>query len=395
MSELVIQKANQAVELLRELKIDAWLTFVRETSAGGDPVLPLIYGQASLTWDSALIFSATGERIAIVGRFDAETARQTGAYTIVVPYDESIRPHLLAALQRLDPEKIAINTSLSDVYADGLTHGMYQLLHDYLGGSPYPGRFVSAELLIGALRGRKTPEEIQRVRRACQITEEIFIRTFDTARVGMSEKDLYHFMRRVVAERGLEAAWGEGCPIVNTGPESPQGHVEPTDLTIQPGHILHIDFGVREQEYCSDMQRTAYFLRPGEKQPPVDVRRAFEAVVRAIEESVRAMKPGAIGRDIDAIARRVLTDYGFPEYKHALGHQLGRNAHDGGGLLGPMWERYGDSPLRPLEVGQIFTVEPSLFVPGYGMLGLEEDVVITTEGAEYLVPPQTEMILKS
>lgn len=395
MSDLVQEKVLQAVQILREKNIPAWLTFVRETSAAGDPVLPLIYGDATLTWQSILLITAAGERIAIVGRFETETARLTGGYDTVIPYDEAIRPQLLVVLERLNPAQIAINTSISDVYADGLTHGMYQLLTGYLQGTPFSERLISAEAVVGALRGRKTPAEVARIRGAVEHTVEIFRQTFAAVRPGMTELEIYTFMQKLSSERGLGMAWSpEGCPIVNCGPDSPTGHVAPTGLALQPGHILHIDFGVRAQDYCSDMQRVAYVLRPGETRAPAEVQRGFDAVVRAIQESVRAMKPGAIGKDVDAISRRVLADAGFPEYKHALGHQLGREAHDGGGLLGPMWERYGDSPLQPLEAGQVFTVEPSLFVPGYGMIGIEEDVLVTNSGAEYLAEPQTELILK-
>ena len=105
------------------------------------------------------------------------------------------------------------------------------------------------------------------------------------------------------------------------------------------------------------------------------------------------MKAGTAGKEIDLISREIVIDSGYPEFKYALGHQLGRVAHDGGALLGPLWEKYGDSPNQKLEVGQIFTIEPGLAVDGYGYVGLEEDVVMNTNGAEYLGEPQREIIL--
>ncbi len=97
---------------------------------------------------------------------------------------------------------------------------------------------------------------------------------------------------------------------------------------------------------------------------------------------------------MDAAARAAITSAGYPEFKNATGHQLGRLAHDGGGILGPAWERYGDTPFRTLEVGQVYTLEPGLELPGYGYIGIEEDVLVTANGVEFLSTPQTELILK-
>jgi Xaa-Pro aminopeptidase len=394
MSKLVQEKVEQAIGILRELGIDCWLTFVRETSAGGDPVLPLIYGH-DLTWQSALILTQSGERYAIVGHFEAETARRTGAYTYVIPYHESVRRSLLHTLERIRPAKIAINYSVNDVLADGLSHGMYQLLFNTFDGTPWEPRLVSAETIIGALRGRKTPNEIARIRAAIETTRQIFTRTFGYAQSGMTEAQVSEFMHAQLDDFNVQAAWEyEGCPIVNAGPDSALGHVGPGELKIEPGQILHIDFGVKQDDYCSDIQRVAYFLAPGESHPPEPVQRGFETIVKAIQAAFAVMKPGIPGREVDAIARGVVTGAGYEEYKYATGHQLGRLAHDGAGILGPVWERYGATPNYPLEAGQVYTIEPGLVVPGYGYIGLEEDVLVTETGAEFLGEPQVELILK-
>jgi Xaa-Pro aminopeptidase len=395
MSNLVHEKVSQALALLQEKNVDLWITFVRETSAGGDPVLPLIYGDGDLTWQSALILSRGGERLAIVGRFDAEAVKTGGAYPTVVPYDESIRPAILEVLERLDPQQIALNYSADDVLADGLSHGLYQLFTGYLAGTPFADRLVSAQEILGALRGRKTPAEIARIRAAIETTATIYQRTFAFVQPRMSERQIGGFMQDQLEALGVGPAWNLGhCPTVNAGPDSPVGHIGQTEQTIERGQLLHFDFGVQQDGYCSDIQRVVYLLAPGEKAPPAEVQRGFDTVVRAVQAAVEAMRPGVLGKDVDAAARGVVTSAGYPEFKYATGHQLGRFAHDGGALLGPEWDRYGDSPRQPLEAGQVYTVEPGLAVPGYGYVGLEEDVLVTDSGAEFLGPPQTELILR-
>jgi Xaa-Pro aminopeptidase len=302
---------------------------------------------------------------------------------------------LLAVIERLNPAHIAINYSIDDVHADGLTYGMYQLLCKYLAGTPYSSRLTSAEKIHSALRGRKTPLEIERICRAIITTKEIYLRTFDFIKTGITEVQVSDFMHSQLIEFNVGPAWDYlNCPTVNTGPDSAIGHIGPTELKILPGHIVHFDFGVLQDDYCSDIQRVVYFRRPGESVPPPAVQTGFDTVREAIQRAVQAMKPGISGKAVDQVARQTIIAAGYPEFLYATGHQVGRVVHDGAGILGPEWERYGATPHYLLEAGQVYTVEPGLVVPGYGYIGLEEDVLVTSDGAEYLGEPQTVLVIK-
>ena len=334
---------------------------------------------------SAFLFGAGGERIAVTARFDVAGVRATGVFAEVVGYDEDVKGALLDALRRLDPGRIGLNYSLDDVTADGLTHGQWLLLNELLRDTPYAARLASAAPLLSRLRGRKSPAEVERIRAAVAVTEEVVERATEGIRPGATERQIADLVHDEFRRRGVGPAWPwESCPIVNCGPESEPGHAAPRDdLRVEPGQLVHMDLGVRLDGYCSDLQRMWYVRRPGEAGPPDDVRRAFEVVVRAIEAGADALRPGVRGWEVDAAARRVVLDAGYPEFKHSLGHGLGRAVHDGGTRLGPRWPCYGSTPERAVEAGNVFTLE--LGVPtSAGFVGLEEDVLVTEGGCEFL-----------
>jgi Xaa-Pro aminopeptidase len=359
-----------------------------------DPCLDLIAG-TYCAWQSAFLVAASGERIAIVGRFDAPNLRDLGAYGEVVAYDESLAPHLRAAIERLDPHSIAVNYSASDPAADGLTHGLWLVLQETLAGTPYVNRLVSSEAVVNALRGRKSPEEVRRIRAAVNETEQIFERVTESLQLGLSELEIAAVMHDEVSKQGLGYAWGEDhCPAVNAGPDKDVGHSSPSELRLERGQLLHVDFGVSRDDYTSDLQRV-WYLADGEAGIPAEVASAWEALWAAVDAGVAALKPGAVGSDVAAAARESLLSAGFPEPMYALGHQLGRAAHDGGTLLSPRWDRYGTAPLGIVEEGNVFTLELGTAVAGRGYIGLEENVVVTSDGVEWLSTPQRELWLVS
>ncbi len=387
-----LEKLNQAVEILQEKQIDAWITFVRETAHNADPALGLIAG-INLTWQSAFIITRSGEKIAIVGRYDAENIDRIGGYTEVIGYDQSIQPELQRILNRLNPRQIALNYSENDSAADGLSHGMYLILKRYLQGTPY--ELISAEGILNSLRGRKSTTEIARIRQAVKLTEEIIDQITAYLRPGLHEKEIAAFIHTEMSKRGLTPAWEpEYCPIVNCGPDSPIGHAAPSEKYVsQAGQLIHVDLGVYFEDYVSDMQRVWYLQPASETSIPQPILDGFKVVSGAIQAAADVMKPGVTGNAVDTAARQHIIQNGYPEFLHATGHQIGRTVHDGSTLLGPMWEKYGQSPMGLLEIGNAYTLELGVQVPNYGLVALEEDVVVTENGMEWLAKPQTEPIV--
>jgi Xaa-Pro aminopeptidase len=269
---------------------------------------------------------------------------------------------------------------------------MYLQLQQHLDGTPHAARLTSAEGVISALRGRKTPAEIARIRKAIRHTLEIFDEVTGFLAPGKTEQDVARFILKHVRARGLELAWSaDHCPAVFTGPEHAGAHFGPTTRRIARGHVLNIDFGVKVDGYCSDLQRTWYIARKSEATAPAEVRRGFTVIRDAIRLAAAAMKPGAVSWAVDAAARDHIVAQGYPEYPHALGHQVGRAAHDGGVGLLPRWERYGRLPFGTLEAGQVFTIEPRLPVPGYGVATIEEIVWLGERGVTFLSKPQSKL----
>ncbi len=390
---LIQEKIKQAVGLLREFGVDCWITFTRESRINGDPTLVFL-APSDITWHSAFILSADGRSRAIVGLYDQKTVQETAAYDDVVGFVTSFKEPFQEYMKRLDPDKIAINYSKDSEICDGLTHGMYLTLHELLSEIGLAGRLVSAEKIVSALRERKSAAEIAHIKEAIGQTQDIFDKVAKFIRPGMTEIEIAAFMKGEVERKKLQLAWGEStCPAVFSGPETAGAHYTPTERTVERGHILNMDFGVKVNHYCSDMQRTFYIRGEVEKTVPAEVQKGFETIVRAVVSSKQAMKPGVQGIEIDAIARKIIVDSGYEEFPHALGHQVGRFPHDGTALLGPKWDKYAHKPFQRLEEGMVFTIEPRLTVPGRGVVTIEEMVIVTKDGAEWLTQPQKELIL--
>jgi len=391
--QMIIEKQKQAAEILKEKDIDMWMTFVRETGNLKDPMLDMIVGTGA-TWHSAFIITKTGETTAVIGSLEEPSMKLVGTFQNIVPYLKSVKEDLIKVLDKYNPNKIAINFSRNSSLADGLTHGVYLELVDILKDTPYVDRFVSSENIVAALRGRKSQIEVDFIKEAIRETLIIFNEVTDFIEVGKSEIDVANFVKSKVNQRGFEMAWDEEhCPAVFTGPDTAGAHAGPTNKKIAKGHVINMDFGIKYNGYCSDLQRTWYVLKDGETEAPEEVMKGFNVIKDSIKMASDFMKPGKLAWEVDNVARSYIVSNGYEEYPHGLGHQVGRVAHDGGAMMGPRWERYGNSPYMELEKGNVFTIEPRLPIDGFGIATMEEIVWVTDGGVEYLSNPQTEIYL--
>jgi Xaa-Pro aminopeptidase len=232
------------------------------------------------------------------------------------------------------------------------------------------------------------------MKEAIKETLKIFDAVTKYMKPGMTEIEIANYVRKLHTEKGFEAAWEEDhCPAVFAGPNPNGPHEGPSDKVITKGTVVNMDFGIKYKGYCSDLQRTWYILNDGETKAPEPVQKGFDVIRDSIQKVADAVKPGVKGVDMDTIARSYITQNGYPEYPHGLGHQVGKTVHDGVAGMFPAWERYGNAPFMALEEGQVFTIEPRLPIEGYGVSTIEEEVYITKNGCEFISPPQKDLIL--
>jgi Xaa-Pro dipeptidase len=230
-----------------------------------------------------------------------------------------------------------------------------------------PGLTIAhAEPTMTALRIQKDSGEIDAMSRAIKVAESAMRRIFPQLRIGMTEKQIAALLTQALMDEGADAiAFG---PIVSTGPNSASPHAVPTDRPLQSGDLLVIDWGVFVDGYPSDITRT---FAVGEIDP--ELQRIYNTVKLANEQGKVVARPGATGQDVDRAAREVIDEAGYGEYFiHRTGHGLGLEVHE------PPYMMEGNA--TPLESGNVFTVEPGIYLPGRGGVRIEDDLVITAEG---------------
>ncbi len=231
-------------------------------------------------------------------------------------------------------------------------------------------RWVPCEDEVGRIRSVKSPEEIQSIRRAVALADEAFHHACSILRPGMTEKEVAWEIETYMRTHGADKVAFD--LIVASGPNSALPHARASDKPIKEGEPIVIDIGCVVDGYCSDLTRTVVLGKADER-----FREIYSIVLRAQQRAEKALRAGMKARRADAVARRVIEKAGYgPQFGHGLGHGVGLAVHEK-----PTVNRLSRDVL---QAGNVITVEPGIYISGWGGVRLEDVVVIGEDGAEIL-----------
>lgn len=238
--------------------------------------------------------------------------------------------------------------------------------------------FPDAGDVLAQLRLRKDRTEVEAMRRAVQIAQSALEATIPLIKIGMTEKELSAELVMQLFKHGSEPEM-PFAPIVSSGPNSANPHASPSDRKLQAGDLLVVDWGAAHAGYISDLTRTFAVGK-------VDAE--YEKIHKIVQEANAAgraaSKPGTPCADVDKAARDVIEKSGYGKYfTHRTGHGIGMEGHE---------EPYmrGDN-MQLLEPGMAFTVEPGIYLAGRNGVRIEDNVIITENGADVLSDMPREM----
>lgn len=344
-------RINKLRELMEKNRIDALLV---------SNLSNIFYLSGFTGSTAALLVSEDSADMVVDPRYTIQASRECPDARVIEFTGKSQMQAAAEVLNELKAETVGFE-------ADYLSVSQYRTLRKHCLKS-IKLRGVSG--LVNILRRVKDSHEIELSRQAIKITDQAMEYIVPGIVPGISEKDveieLISQIRRLGGDR--EAF----DPIIASGPNAACPHASPTDCVIQPDSFVKLDFGARYKHYNGDITRTVPVGDPGDK-----FREIYDIVLGAQLAAIEAIAPGKTGREIDSVARDYIANAGYGEnFGHGLGHALGVDVHDGPG--------FSVSSDIVLEPGMLLTVEPGIYIEGWGGIRIEDDVLVTDTGCEVL-----------
>lgn len=243
---------------------------------------------------------------------------------------------------------------------------------------------------VSNLRSIKDRWEIEKIKKACELGDKAFNYIIKKIKIGVSEKQIAHELEKFIKENGAEfsfpaiVAFGKNSSIphhqtgnTRMGPESSSG---------REGLFILLDFGIKFENYCSDMTRTIFFGKPDSKQKKIyeTVLKAQQEAVKFIDSSIKAGKQ-LKASDVDKVARDYIISKGYPSIPHSLGHGVGLEVHE--------HPHISPKSKEELKIGMVFSIEPGIYIPQFGGVRIEDLYVLKKEGLEQITNASKELTI--
>lgn len=236
---------------------------------------------------------------------------------------------------------------------------------------------------LSHFRIEKDVDEISKIKRACEIGDKAFEHILKQIKAGITEKELAYELEFIVKKQGADISFD---PIIAFGANSAIPHHQTCDQKLKPNNIVLLDFGVKVDNYCSDMTRTVFFGK-------IDVKfkKIYATVLKSQQEAIKYIKQiqplsksNLNAKDLDKVARDYIIKQGFPSIPHSLGHGIGLEVHES--------PRLSPNSKDLLKSGMVFSIEPGIYISGWGGVRIEDLVVIQNEKLEILTKSPKELI---
>jgi Xaa-Pro aminopeptidase len=250
-------------------------------------------------------------------------------------------------------------------------HAAFADVQEWMAIAP-EAEWVSTKGLIMEMRAVKDAEEIGTLREAIRLTDEAFAAGLSQMSPGMTERQMAWLIESYIRSHGASAVSFD--IVVASGPNGARPHARASDAVLSAGTPIVIDMGARLDGYCADLTRTVCLGQPSEPERFWEV---YHTVLRAQQAAEATVRPGLTGQQVDAAARDLIAESGYGEFfGHGLGHGVGLAIHE--------LPRLSRLAPAPLAAGNVVTVEPGIYLPGWGGVRIEDVVLVTENGVEVL-----------
>ena len=353
--ETVNRRLARLRNLMAEKGMDAFVLLVLERSnSEGCRYISGFRGSSA-----ALVIDRKEATLVTDGRYRAQAAEQS-PFKLVVQSDLPLASWLAKAVSEAGWGTVGFES-------DRVSHRMFQVSF-----APVGTNWVDATELIPSLRRTKDASEAESIRRAARIARTAYGRMLERLEPGMTEVEFDIRLLAEIKREGAEKGWAHDDFIVASGARGAMPHARATSKKFEQGDTVTVDYGAIVDGYMSDITRNFAVGRAQAK-----AREINDILLKAHRDAAAALRPGVAGKDVDAAARKVIADAGYGKnFVHGLGHGLGLSIHEA--------PRLAQTSKDVLQAGDVVTVEPGIYIEGWGGLRIEDDYLITEDGAECL-----------